>query len=290
MEALIEARSVTFSYGSQEVLRDVSFAVRQGDFVGILGPNGSGKTTLLRCLTGILRPSSGAVMLAGREVSAMARKDIARLVAVVPQETEVHFDFTVEELVAMGRLPYLGRFQKEGPDDREKVEWAMEVTGIEDLRRRPVTLLSGGEKQRAVLAKALAQRPRVLLLDEPTSHFDLRYQVEMLDLSTRLNREEGITVVAVLHDTNLAAAYCRDMIMLSGGGLFARGSTEDVFTPGNIGKLYGLDVVSMSHPVTGDVLVFPARLKGRRGSISQGDAGQPSGGGDFQGSAAIRFP
>jgi len=188
----------------------------------------------------------------------MDRKDIARMVAVVPQVVNAQFDFTVEEYVLMGRLPYLARFQRESPSDREKAEWAMGVTGTEHLRDRPITLLSGGERQRVALAKALTQDPRVLLLDEPTSHLDLRYQVEMLSVVKELNRERGIAVLAVMHDTNLAAAYCRDVIMLSAGRVYAKGPVGSVFTPENIYNLYGLPVVSIVHPITGSALIFPA--------------------------------
>ncbi len=257
-DSLIECKSVCFFYGSQQVLDGVSLSVAEGDSLGILGPNGSGKTTLLRCITGVRKPTSGTVMLAGSDVLTMERKDIARMLAVVPQNTETQFDFTVEEYVQMGRLPYVARFKKESPSDWERVEWAMRATGTDCLRSRPVTLLSGGERQRVLLAKALAQDPRVLVLDEPTSHLDLRYQIEMLDLVSRLNREEGIAVVAVLHDTNLAAAYCERIVMLSNGAVFAQGSRSAVFTQENIRQLYGLDVVSLKHPVTGGTLVFPA--------------------------------
>lgn len=258
MDKLIEVRSVCFSYGSLRVLDGVSLSVASGDFLGILGPNGSGKTTLLRCITGVKRPESGTVVLAGRDISTMGRRQVARTLAVVRQDAETRFDFTVEEFVLLGRIPYLARFQKERPSDREKVEWAMWTTGTVHLRSRPVTRLSGGERQRVLLARALAQEPRVLVLDEPTSHLDVRYQIEMLDLVKKLNREEHMTVLAVLHDINLAAAYCETIVMLSNGVVFAQGSKSTVFTAENVGRLFGLDVVSLKHPLTGGTLVFPA--------------------------------
>lgn len=257
-QSLIEVEALSLSYGDNHILNQISISVRTGEFLGILGPNGSGKTTLLRCMTGTLHPSSGNVLLHGREIHAMKRRDIAKIVSVLPQEETNEFGFSVEELVAMGRLPHLGRFEREGPEDRQKVNWAMEVTSTIHLRSRLITSLSGGEMQRVGLARALAQEPQALFLDEPTSHLDINYQVEMLDVVKRLNREEGITVVAVMHDTNLAAAYCDSMILLSGGTVFASGATSTVFTAENIKALYGLDVVMLKHPLNGKNLIFPA--------------------------------
>lgn len=255
---LMEVEQLSFAYGTEQILNQISISVKPGEFLVILGPNGSGKTTLLRCMSGTLKPSSGEVRLKGRAILTMKRQDIAKTVSVLPQQDTNEFGFTVEELVTMGRLPHLGRFEKESLKDRQKVMWSMEVTNTIHLKSRLVTSLSGGEMQRVGLAKALAQEPEVLFLDEPTSHLDINYQVEMLDVVKRLNSEKGITVVAVMHDTNLAAAYCDSMVLLSEGTVFASGPTSKVFTAQNINALYGLDVVMMKHPLSGKNLIFPA--------------------------------
>lgn len=255
---LIEVKELSFSHGTNRILTEISISVKTGDFLGILGPNGAGKTTLLRCMTGTLRPSSGKVLLEGQEIQTMERRDIAKVLSVVAQEKINEFDFTVEELVTMGRLPHLGRFERERPEDQQTIAWAMEVTNVIHLRSRLVTSLSGGEMQRVMLAKALAQEPRVLFLDEPTSHLDINYQVEMLNVVKRLNAERGLTVVAVMHDINLAASYCDNIVLLSQGCVFAVGPTSAVFSLENIKELYGLDVIMLRHPFSGKPLIFPA--------------------------------
>ncbi len=256
-EAIIEVNDLGFSYGPSAVLKNVTFLVEAGEFLGILGPNGSGKTTLLRCMTGTLKPSCGEVFLDGRRLFSMKRREVAKMVAVLPQEPATDFGFTVQEFVSMGRLPHLERFEKEGPCDQKKTKWAMEVTNTYNLRGRLITSLSGGEVQRVFLAKALAQDPRILFLDEPIAHMDMNYQVEMLDTVRSLNQECGLTVVAIMHEANLAAAYCDSLLLLSEGTVFDKGPIERVFTVENIEKLYGLDVIMLRHPVSGTGLVFP---------------------------------
>ncbi len=196
------------------------------------------------------------------EIQVMKRRDIARIVSVLPQEDTNEFGFTVEELVAMGRLPHLGRFEREGPEDRRKINWAMEVTNTVHLRLR-LSFLLAAVRCKVALAKALAQEPQALFLDEPTSHLDMNYQVEMLDVVKRLNRENKITVVAVMHDTNLAATYCDSMVLLSDGNgtVFASGNSTHRSTVENIRALYGLDVVGLKHPVNGKTLIFPAHCE-----------------------------
>lgn len=260
---IIEARNLGFSYGSSVILDNVSFSVEAGEFLGILGPNGSGKTTLLRCMTGTLEPSCGEVFVRGSRLSTMKKREIAKMISVLPQESTTDFGFTVQEFVAMGRLPHLERFEKEGPYDWEKTDWAMEVTNTVSLKCRLITSLSGGEMQRVFLAKALAQEPRILFLDEPTSHLDMNYQIEMLDTIKALNKEQGLTVVAIMHEANLAAAYCDSLLLLSEGAVFDKGPREQVFTAQNIRELYGLDVIMVRHPVNGTGLLFPVYGRGK---------------------------
>lgn len=257
LQNILDVREVRFSYSGRKVLDGVTFGVRKGEFLGVLGPNASGKTTLLRCITGTLVPSSGDVVLTGEKVSSLTRRELAKIVSVVPQDGFNQFDFTVEEFVAMGRLPYLRRFQKEQPEDWAKIRWAMHVTGIANLGSRLITTLSGGERQRATVAKALAQDPQVLALDEPTSHLDINYQIEMLDLIKKLNLERGLTVIAVLHDPNLASTYCDGVVLLSRGSVFAIGPPARVLTEETIGGLYGMRVTVIRHPVTLRPLIVP---------------------------------
>lgn len=253
--------NVSFAYASRSVLEDISFHIRGGDFVGIIGPNGSGKSTLLKNMSRVLAPQGGAIYLAEEDLEKIPRGRLARKIAVVPQETAVNFAFTVEEVVLMGRTPHLGRFQWEGPEDRRIAREAMEATGILPLAQRPITTLSGGERQRAIIAQALAQQPRVLLLDEPTSHLDISHQVEIFELLRVLSQREQVTVIANLHDLNLAAQYCDYLILLSEGRVFALGSPAKVLTPENVEAVYGTEVLVDLNPATNRpwVLIKPRR-------------------------------
>lgn len=253
--------NVSFAYASRSVLEDISFHIRGGDFVGIIGPNGSGKSTLLKNMSRVLAPQGGAIYLAEEDLEKIPRGRLARKIAVVPQETAVNFAFTVEQVVLMGRTPHLGRFQWEGPEDHRIAREAMEATGILPLAQRPITTLSGGERQRAIIAQALAQQPRVLLLDEPTSHLDISHQVEIFELLRVLSQREQVTVIANLHDLNLAAQYCDYLILLSEGRVFALGSPAKVLTPENVEAVYGTEVLVDLNPATNRpwVLIKPRR-------------------------------
>jgi iron complex transport system ATP-binding protein len=204
----LEANAVSFSYKENVVLKKVSLSVGPGEFVGIMGPNGSGKTTLLRCMTGFLTPSDGAVAVDGRPVGTYSPREIARLFAVVPQISSTDFPFTAYDIVMMGRIPHsanrLGGYSK---DDVAKVREAMDRTDTWQFVDRTFNALSGGERQRVVIARAIAQEPQVLLLDEPTIYLDISGQIEVMDLVKDINRKEGMSVVAVLHDVNLAASF-----------------------------------------------------------------------------------
>jgi len=205
----LAADRISFAYGTSEVLGDVSARVAGGGLVGILGPNGSGKTTLLRVLAGLMRPSSGRIVLDGVDLHAISRATIARRMAVVPQETQLAFDYTVLEMATMGRYPHLGAFEVEGPEDLAIAGEALAATGTRHLASRLFNTLSGGEKQRVVIAGALAQNPDILLLDEPTASLDLAYQLEIRSILQKLNRERGLTIVVSTHDLNFAASLCR---------------------------------------------------------------------------------
>jgi len=237
-------------YNGAAVLRGVSIRLGESEFVGIIGPNGSGKTTLLRSMSRVLAPIGGSVTLGGRKIRSIPAREFARRVAVVPQDTLVAFDFTVLEIVLMGRSPRLGRFAVEGVRDTQIALDALNRTGTEHLADRHMNALSGGEHQRVLVARALAQEPEVLLLDEPTSHLDISFQFEIMDLVKSLNRERGITVMAVMHDLNLASQYCDRLVLIGEGIVQADGSPDEVITAEIIRRVYGAEVWVRKHPAT----------------------------------------
>jgi iron complex transport system ATP-binding protein len=261
----LSADNVSFRYtpGGPLVVDEVTVQLVDGALTGILGPNGSGKTTLLRLLSGTRRPSSGRVRLGERPLDALSRREVAQHIAVVPQETELAFEYSAIEIVLMGRHPHLGLFTVEGPDDIRIAREALAATGTSDLADRPFHQLSGGEKQRVVIAAALAQSARLLLLDEPTASLDLGYQLEVSSLLQRLNQEHGVTMAISTHDLNLAAAICRELILMRDGHVIATGPTRDVLTPENVQRLYDVEADVHVHGTTGHMTVVPVRRIGR---------------------------
>lgn len=237
-------------YNGSEILKGVSLDLAQGDFVGVIGPNGSGKTTLLRSMSRTLPPISGRVELDGRDVYSTPAREFARRVAVVPQDVYVAFDFTVLEIALMGRSPRMGRFAVESSRDVSIALDALRRTGTDHLKDRPMNALSGGERQRVMVARALAQEPEILLLDEPTSHLDISFQFEIMDLVKSLNREHSLTVLAVLHDLNLASQYCDRLVLIGGGAIQSSGGPQDVISAENIRRVYGAEVWVRRHPTT----------------------------------------
>lgn len=238
---LLDIQGITFGYHRRPLLYDMHLQVRSGEMVGLLGPNGSGKTTLLRLISGVLRPQQGAVMLDGRDARAWGRREMARRVAVVPQEMHVPFAFTVEELVNLGRTPYTSLLGSPTQEDRRIVQTALQSADIASLAERIFNELSGGERQRVMVAMALAQRPSLLLLDEPTSHLDIKYQIELLELVQRLNRETGVTVIAAMHDLNLAARYFPRLVLFQ-RGVVADATPAEVLERQLLRRVYGIDV------------------------------------------------
>ena len=245
--------------GRAFALDSVNLTVSRGSLTGLLGPNGCGKTTLLNLLSGVLHPHQGFVSLNGAPLAGRSRRDIARHLAVVPQETHPAFDYTVMEMVLMGRHPHLGALELEGPRDLALAHDALAATGTAHLAGRAYMTLSGGEKQRVVIASALAQTPDVLLLDEPTASLDLGYQLEVASLLTRLNRDRGVTMVLATHDLNLAAALCDRLVLMRDGRVFAQGPTREVLTAQTIQRVYGVDADVSFHPAAGHVTVTPLR-------------------------------
>ena len=254
----LRATNLSFAYrGGALALDDVSLSVTRGSIVGLIGPNGSGKTTLVRLLNGTLVPSRGSVTLDGVPLTTLRRRDLARRIAVVPQDTHVTFDFSALEIVLMGRYAHLGAFALEGPDDVSIARKALAATGTAALEARPFATLSGGEKQRVVIASALAQSSDILLLDEPTTALDVGFQFEIASLLVRLNREHGTTMVMSTHDLNLAATLCTELVLLKDGRVLANGPTADVLTPSNIRRLYDVDADVTFHQRAGHLTVVP---------------------------------
>lgn len=246
---------------SVSALRDVTVRVPRGSLTGLIGPNGCGKTTLLKLLAGVLRPDSGTVALDGRMLANLSQRQVARRIAVVPQETHPAFDYTVLEMTLMGRHPHLGPFELEGPADLAIAREALEATGTAHLADRSYMTLSGGEKQRVVIASALAQSPEVLLLDEPTASLDLGYQLDVASLLKRLNRERSVTMVMATHDLNLAASICDTLVLMRDGRVLASGATADVLTSAMVRQLYDVEADVRQHDLAGHLTVVPV---GRR--------------------------
>ncbi|PSP79641.1 heme ABC transporter ATP-binding protein [Halobacteriales archaeon QS_1_68_20] len=253
-DPIVEVRGVSVDLGGVEVLSDVDLTVESGRFVGLIGPNGAGKTTLLRTINGVLAPDDGAVRVDGQHVTALSASAVGRRVATVPQNTNLSFSFDVRQVVAMGRNPYVSRFGTESVRDRELVERALERTDVAELADRPITDVSGGERQRVLLARALAQDASVLMLDEPTASLDVNHQVRTLELVADLV-SEGRTAVAAIHDLNLAAHYCDELVLLSDGRVLDAGDPEDVLTEENLQTAFDARAAVTSHPVTGSTYV-----------------------------------
>jgi iron complex transport system ATP-binding protein len=260
---LLQVDRATFEYPRSGAslrpggVRDVSLSISSGSIVGILGPNGSGKTTLLRLLAGLLQPASGSVRLRGRALATLSRRQLAREIAVVPQETRLAFDFTAIEIVLMGRFPHLGAFELEDDEDLALAKAALRETGTLHLAERPFATLSGGEKQRVIIAGALAQAASVMLLDEPTAALDPGYQLEIAGLLGKLNAEGRVTMALATHDLNFAAALCREVVMLRSGSVVASGPTSQVVTTDNIRNVYGVDADVTFNERAGHLTVIP---------------------------------
>ncbi len=268
------------AYGSRIVLENIELCANPGEMVGILGPNGAGKTTLLRTISRVLKPSIGVVLLDGRDIYSMGNKEIAKEMAVVPQISESIPNFTALEVVLMGRNPFLRRLEPESQKDLTVAKEAMELTGTWHLADRLISDMSGGERQKITIARAITQEPKVLLLDEPTLHLDVASQIEIMELVKRLCDEKGLTVLSVFHDFNLAARYCNKMLLIGGGKIVAAGRPQDVLTKENISKIYGVEVSVKRHPITGSLYAMPlSQSEKLRNNLGKGDVHVICGGG-----------
>ncbi len=255
----LQVQRAYFSYLDGLVLHNINLSIQAGEIVGLLGPNGSGKTTLIKLASGVLKPNQGELKLDGSSLSQLSRKSIARSVAVVPQQFNIPFAFTTTEVVMLGRTPFFRAFAEESEIDKQFVSNALELVGIGELKERRFDELSGGERQKVILAMALAQQPKLLLLDEPTVHLDITHQVEILELVRRLNIERGLTVIAAMHDLNLASLYFDRLILLKEGRVSADGTPAQVLTEDGIREVFSASVKVEPHPVTGvpHIVIMP---------------------------------
>lgn len=243
----LEARQVSYSIQDQRILHEVSIQIREKQFVGLIGPNGSGKSTLLKNMYRLLKPEDGTVLLNEQDIFKQSSKNIAKNLAVVSQETPVLFDFTVHDLVSMGRTPHKKLLELDQERDFQIVKDALNQTGITHLEKRSFSSLSGGEKKRVMVARALAQQAQILILDEPTNHLDIQHQLQLMDLIQTLH----LTVVAALHDLNIAAMYCDQIYVLQQGQIICFGTPEEVLTPALLQDVFGVYADIQTHPLTG---------------------------------------
>lgn len=247
---MLEVKDIRFNY-AKPVLKGLSFKVEDGELLAVLGPNGSGKSSLLKIIVGILKPSGGGILLDGRDLLAMRRREAARLIGYVAQESTVRFPLTAMEFVLQGRFAQGRLVGFESDDDMREAAWAMEVTGTTDFAARPLGELSGGERQRVMLARALASRPRLLVLDEPVANLDISHQVRMLDLVKGLTRDAGLSAIVVTHELNLAAEFATRVLMLREGESLACGSPREVLTEGRLKALFDAELMVDVNPATG---------------------------------------
>lgn len=253
----LRGENLTLGYGKKIIARDLSVAIPDGHFTAIIGPNGCGKSTLLRTLSRLMTPAEGSVFLDGEQIQRFASKEVARRIGLLAQNATTPGDITVQELVARGRYPHQPLFTRWRKEDDEAVSRAMVATGITDLAQQSVDTLSGGQRQRAWIAMVLAQETSIMLLDEPTTWLDISHQIDLLELLSELNRTQGYTLAAVLHDLNQACRYATHLIALRDGEIVAQGAPKEIVTPELIERIYGMRCMIIDDPVAGTPLVVP---------------------------------
>lgn len=260
---MLKLEDIDFSYQKQKVLNKINFHLKQKEFIGIIGPNGSGKSTLLKNISKLLDPDSGYIYLDENLLNNYSYKELAKKMAVVPQDTKVNFSFSVYELVMMGRNPYQDRWGRVSEDDKKKVQEALQLTDTEKFKDKSIQNLSGGERQRVIIARAIVQEPELLLLDEPTASLDINYQRNIFDLISDLNKKLEMSVLAVSHDLNLISQYCERLILLNEGEIFTMGTVEEVITKENISEVYKTEVDVKYNPITERpyVIIVPKQKK-----------------------------
>lgn len=278
----LEIKDLEFGYNEDLVIKGVSFNIEKGKFISIIGPNGSGKSTLLKTINHLYNPTSGSILVDEININNMKKRDLAKKIALVPQDTVVDYDFTVEEIVLMGRHPYKSRFQKEDEGDYKIINESLEKTNTLKLKKRLITEISGGERQRVFIAKALAQKPSIILLDEPTSHLDINHQMDILNLLKKLNKEQGTTIILVIHDINLAARYSDEIILINKGEISDMGKPEDIITSDNIENIYNLKVAIEKNKYTDTTYITPIEIRSEENIKSKINIHVISGGGSGQ--------
>jgi iron complex transport system ATP-binding protein len=256
-QPVLEVHSLCAAYGEDIALNNITFNVGRGEVLGVVGPNGAGKSTLIKVLSGVLGIKSGQVRINGQEINSYKPAQRARTLAVVPQARQFGGAFTVRQAVLLGRTAYLGFLGNPGDEDLDKVDWAMDQTDVKELADRKLAEISGGEQQRVLLARALAQDTQVLLLDEPTNHLDLKFQVNLLDLLRTLVKQEKLTVLLAMHDLNQVSGIADRIALLNKGSLYKIGTPADVLRPEHIQATYQTEVDTFPHPHSDQLLIFP---------------------------------
>ncbi|MFH1441720.1 MAG: ABC transporter ATP-binding protein [Candidatus Omnitrophota bacterium] len=250
MNNLLNISEIWAGYKKEPVIKDISFATNEGDFIGIIGPNGCGKSTLLKTISRVLTPQKGKILLNNTPIQKIHLKEFCRNIAFVPQDTLINFSFSVWEIVLMGRIPYLNRLQAESKEDFSIAMESLRLTDTLKLKDKLIDELSAGERQRVIIAKALAQQPRLLLLDEPTSHLDIGHQIQIMDLLKKLNIKNKLSIIIVMHDLNLAGLYCNRILLMNNGAIFKQGDPFQVLNYQNIEGVYKTVVVVNNNPIT----------------------------------------
>lgn len=258
---MLNFQNVSTGYGEKVVLKDVSFSVEKGEAVALIGSNGTGKSTLIKCVSGILPLLAGNIQICGKDLRKLKAKERAQMVAVVPQSYYVDYDFAVEDIVMMGRNPYLGFGKRESSEDVAIVEEAMKLTHTDVFAGRGYNELSGGERQRVVLARAIAQQPKIILLDEPTSALDIHHQIEVMELIQELNEKREMTILSVLHDINLASRYCNRIVMLKDGKVSADGTPEEIINRTAMENLYNMKLLIRENSLLEKPEIVPIRVQ-----------------------------
>jgi iron complex transport system ATP-binding protein len=255
-DKMLKIKSITTGYYNRKVIDDLSLNFIRGEFCSILGPNGAGKTTLLKAIIGFLPLSGGEIEIKGKNLKDWTRKDLARLISLIPQEINYQFDYTVRELVLMGRYPYINYWQTYSVQDRREVDKTLEELHLSEFRDKPYSQLSGGEKQRVNIARALVQNTEIILLDEALVHLDINHQLDIIKLLSEINRSHKKLIILISHNINLSADYCDRIIVLKDGRLFAAGEPEKVVTSTNFKKLYGTELKVFQNPYSGKPNIF----------------------------------
>ena len=263
---MLKADSLTVAYGAKTVLHNISLEVQPGEILALIGPNGTGKSTLIRAISGVIDIKSGSIFANEQNLASLNASQRAKILSVVPQARQLGGAFTVEQAVMMGRTPYLNWLGQEGDADKAAVKLALERTSLETFADRPIAQLSGGEQQRVLLARALAQSTPILLLDEPTNHLDLQHQTNLLSIVKRLAKEKNLTVLVAMHDLNLVSFFADKVALLANGTLDCIGTPEEVIRAENISAVYQTPVEIVKHPVTGAPIIFPQGVLNQKNS------------------------